>query len=124
MHPIYMEHWSQLRTINVGLLLYYADNKEFPESLQQLIDSGMLDDSEEFELRDSTLHYIPGFDRDDSNKILLYSIPHEIDEYNRIVFCRVDGSSQSIDQLEFLRLLAEQTSEKYTPSESSSKESQ
>jgi len=29
-----MEHWSQLRTINVGLLGYYADNKEYPESLQ------------------------------------------------------------------------------------------
>jgi len=36
----------------------------------------MLDDPEEFELRDNTLHYIPGFDRDDSNKIQLYSIPH------------------------------------------------
>lgn len=94
------EDISNLKSINTGLLSYYAENREFPDNIKQLVEAGEIE-QEFLELNDRTLHYVKGLDVSQGNSIILYT---SADKDGKLIIARVDGSVNAIfeDELEEL----------------------
>jgi len=115
---------SHMRSLNTALLGYYANNeRQYPESFQQLIDESEYE--LEVTLKGRELYYISGLGETDinSNKIIMYS-PAEFHpdytpetEYPKALVGRIDGSIETIEPEELKKELAEQLNEASKKSE-------
>lgn len=117
---------SHMRSVSVALLSYYVSNeRQFPESFQQLIDESEYKVEEFLTLKGRELYYISGLGETDinSNKIIMYS-PAEFHpdytpetEYPKALVGRIDGSVYAIEPEELKKELAEQLNEASKKSE-------
>ena len=105
------ENISNMRSILTGLLGYYSYNeKQFPETLQQLIDEELLE-QRQLKLVDRKIYYISGLDANkDGGKIIIYSPAEEspTDENQNALIGLVDGTVEKISTEELDALMKDQ----------------
>jgi len=106
-----VEDISRTRSINTGLLGYYASNDgRYPETLQDIVDQGILE-QDEIELWELNTYYINGYDAGDGESIILFTSTYAPDEKynaNRGVIAYVDGSVEMAERHELETLLAQE----------------
>ena len=97
------ENISKVRTIQYGLLTYYASHGVYPDNLQSLVKENILE-KEALLLYKLELYYVN--DRDiDEDKIVLYTTA---EEHGKAIAGYVDGSVMTIEPEELKKLLTEQ----------------
>ena len=107
------ENMSKVRSINAGLLGYWANgDRVYPDNLQQLVDEDILE-QRDIDLGGIQAFYIKGHDpnnHDDGDNIILYTSTYDIDdEYNacRGIVAYVDGSVDMVERQKLKTLLAQ-----------------
>jgi hypothetical protein len=99
------EDIMQCKNIYTALAGYMAaNNGQFPEKLQQLVDGGHIE-KEFLTLKNRQLFYVKGLDPADVQKVILYT---SMDKSGKSIYVTVDGATRSIDELELQALLADQ----------------
>ena len=108
------ENVSKVRSINTGLLGYWANaNRVYPDNLQQLVDEDILE-QRDIDLGGIQAYYIKGHNpnnHDDGDNIILYTSTYDIDDKynaNRGVIAYVDGSVEMAERHELETLLAQE----------------
>ena len=106
-----------MRSINTSLLGYYATHKTYPNSLQQLVDEGLLDQKFLELLEGRELYYIKGLGAEDGDKIIFHTAAEDSDNSGSVyaLAAYVDGSVEVIRGYEINDILAKQRKSEATP---------
>jgi len=104
------EDIGDMRQIITSIFSYYASNQRHPENLQELIDQGFMDNTEDIELWKLQIYYIKNRDINEGRRIILFTsmYDHQQDEENQGVVAYVDGSVERIKRHELDNLLAQE----------------
>ena len=121
------QNLSNMRSINATLLGYYATHKVYPDTLQQLVDEGLLDQKFLELLEGRELYYIKGLYAEDGDKIIFHTAAEDSDNSGSVyaLAAYVDGSVEVIRGYEINDILAKQkTSSTFEPKSEDQTDSQ